>query len=118
MQISIQSRGFSLTDALQEYVHKRLGFTLTRTASRIRRIDVKLSDINGSRGGIDKRCLIEVRLDGTTNVIVQDIQADMYIAIDRAISRAGRTVMRRLALEASRRRPDAALQLQRRFAEI
>jgi ribosomal subunit interface protein len=118
MQISIQSRGFTLTDALNDYVHKRISFTLTRTASRIRRIDVKLSDINGSRGGIDKRCLIEIRLDGRTNVIVQDIQADMYIAIDRAISRSARTVMRRLALETDRRRTDEALQMHQRSAEI
>ena len=109
MQIAIQSRDFSLTDALQDHVNRRIGFTLARGASRVRRVDVRLSDLNGPRGGVDKRCLIEVRLDGLPAVVVEDVQADMYTAIDRAAGRAARTVMRRLALNNTRRRSDAAL---------
>ena len=108
MQIAIQSRDFSLTDALQDHVHNRLGFTLSRAASRVRRVDVRLSDLNGPRGGVDKRCLVEIRIDGLPAVVVEDVQSDMYTAIDRAAARAARTVMRRLALDGSRRRMQAA----------
>lgn len=104
MQVAIQCRGFALSKAIHEHVHKRLGFTLSRGAERIRRADVRLSDLNGPRGGVDKRCLIEVQLDGLPAVVVEDIQADLYTAIDRASGRAGRTVMRRLALDSDRRR--------------
>ncbi|MGB5397580.1 MAG: HPF/RaiA family ribosome-associated protein [Gammaproteobacteria bacterium] len=109
MQIAIQSRGFSLTDALHQHVLNRLEFTLSRGASRVRRVDVRLSDINGPRGGVDKRCLIEVRLSGLPVVVVQDVQSDMYTAIDRAAGRAARTVLRRLALGNPRRQPHSAL---------
>lgn len=109
MQIAIQSRGFSLTDALYNHVQNRLGFTLSRGASRVRRVEVRLSDINGPRGGVDKRCLIEVRLDGLPVVVVQDVQSDMYTAIDRAAGRVARTVMRRLALASPRRQTQAVL---------
>ena len=108
MHIEIQARDFSLTDALVDHVQKRLGFMLARAGTRIRRVGVRLSDLNGPRGGVDKRCLVEVRLDGMPAVVVEDVQADMYTAIDRAAGRAGRTVMRRLALDSSRRRPEAA----------
>ncbi|MCG6864114.1 MAG: HPF/RaiA family ribosome-associated protein [Thiogranum sp.] len=108
MQIAVQARGFSLTRALQEHVHQRLGFTLARGSGRVRRVAVRLSDLNGPRGGIDKRCLVEVRLDGLPAVVVEDVQADMYVAIDRAATRAARTVMRRLALNTARRRPREA----------
>jgi ribosome-associated translation inhibitor RaiA len=108
MQIAVQARGFSLTRALQENVHQRLGFTLARGSGRVRRVAVRLSDLNGPRGGIDKRCLVEVRLDGLPAVVVEDVQADMYVAIDRAATRAARTVMRRLALNTARRRPREA----------
>ncbi len=110
MLISVQCRGFSLTDAIQEHVHKRLGFTLARGGDRVRRVDVRLSDLNGPRGGVDKRCLIEVQLDGLPVVVVEDVQSDLYTAIDRAAGRAGRTVMRRLALENPRRRAPAGFQ--------
>jgi ribosomal subunit interface protein len=104
MQIDIQARGFPLTEALENHVQTRISYTLSRAVSRIRRVVITLSDLNGPRGGVDKRCLIQVRIDGLSTVVVEDIQSDMYTAIDRAVGRAARTVMRRLALLNSKRR--------------
>ena len=106
MQIAIVARGFPLTDALRNHTHTRLGFTLSHAASRIRRVDIRLSDLNGPRGGVDKRCLIELLLDGLPTVVIEDIQPDMYTAIDRAVGRAARTVMRRLEYGMSKRRQE------------
>jgi putative sigma-54 modulation protein len=106
MQIAIQARGFALTDALRNHTHTRLGFTLSHAASRIRHVGIRLSNLNGPRGGVDKRCIIEVRLHGLPTVMIEDIQSDMYTAIDRAIGRAARAVMRRLEHGMSRRRKE------------
>jgi putative sigma-54 modulation protein len=106
MQIAIQCRGFPLTDALKNHTHTRIGFTLSHAVHRIRRVGVRLSDLNGPRGGVDKCCLIEVRLDGLPSVVIEDIQSDMYTAIDRAVGRAGRTVMRRLVHGMSKHRQE------------
>jgi ribosome-associated translation inhibitor RaiA len=57
---------------------------------------VRLSDINGPHGGADKRCHLQVMLNGLPDVVVEDTEADLYIAIDRATDRAGRTVVRKL----------------------
>jgi ribosome-associated translation inhibitor RaiA len=108
MQIAIQARGFSLTDALEKHVNNRLGFALSRVTSRLRRVTVRLSDLNGPRGGIDKRCLIQVHLDGLPDVVVEDVQPNVYTAINRAAGRAARTIMRRLSLHNTRRRHHAA----------
>jgi len=108
MNIDIQARGFPLTEALERRLHTRLGFTLSRAVSRIRRVNVRLSDLNGPRGGVDKRCHIEIRLDGLPVVVVDDVQSDMYTAIDRASGRAARTMMRRLALDGDRQRQATA----------
>ncbi len=99
MVIAIQSRGVLLTGALRGHVRKRLSFSLGRCGSRIQRVDVKLSDINGPRGGIDKRCLIKVQVLGKRHIVVEDIQSDLYTAIDRAAGRAGRTLARRLSMQ-------------------
>ena len=107
MQTIIQAIGFPLTDALETHVHNRLGFTFSRTSGRVRRVTVRLSDLNGPRGGIDKCCLVEVRLDGLPTVVVGDVQPDMYTAIDRAIGRAARSVLRRLSINNSKRRQQA-----------
>lgn len=96
MQIDIQSRGFSLTDALHNYTQRRLHFAMSYCSDHINRLVVRLSDVNGPRGGADKRCRIEIVLAGIPNVVVEDIEVDMYAAIDRACDRARRTVVRRV----------------------
>lgn len=96
MQIDIQTHGFALTDALRDYAGRRLRFALARAAEQVRRIKVDLSDVNGPRGGIDKRCRIRVVFRGLEAVLVEDTEADLYLAIDRAADRIGRTVVRRL----------------------
>ncbi|MBK9019858.1 MAG: hypothetical protein IPL72_07600 [Sulfuritalea sp.] len=45
---------------------------------------MRLSDVNGPRGGIDKRCGIEVRPKGASTIAIDDTEADLYVAIDPA----------------------------------
>ena len=97
MQIDIQSRGFALTHALREYTERRLRFALVHAGDHARRVTVRLLDVNGPRGGIDKRCRIQVMLNGLAAVVIEDTEANLYLAIDRAADRIGRNVMRRLA---------------------
>lgn len=96
MQIDIQSRGFSLTDSLLSYAQRRLLFAMSYCSGHVNRVVIRLSDVNGPRGGADKRCHIQVALAGIPDVVVEDIEVDMYAAIDRAIDRARRTVVRRV----------------------
>jgi ribosome hibernation promoting factor len=97
MQIDIQARNFSLTNALREYIQRRLGFALSTRDEYIQRVMVRLSDINGPRGGRDKCCHIQIVLPQLADVVIEDTELDMYVAIDRASDRAGRTVGRKLA---------------------
>ena len=97
MQIDIQTRSFSLTDALRSHAERRLRFALTSCDNHIQRVIMRLSDINGPRGGADKRCHLQVVLAGLPDVVIEDTEADLYVAIDRATDRAGRTIGRRLA---------------------
>ena len=106
MKIGIQCKGFSLTSAIAGQVHKRLQRLLGQGIRRMRRVDIILSELNGPGGSVDKRCLIKVSIDGLLPVVIDDIQSDLYIAIDRAADRASRTVLRRMALDNSRRRAE------------
>ena len=102
MQIDIQTHGFTATEALREHVTRRVHHAFGCCADRISRIMVRLSDINGPRGGVDKRCQIQVHLATLADVVIEDTEADLYVAIDRATERAGRTAVRHLARQ---RRP-------------
>ena len=101
MQIDILARDFSLTEALTSHIRYRLGTALNKLEDQIQRVRVRLSDINGPRGGEDKQCQLQVVMDQLPDIIIEDIESDMYFAIDRAAERAGRTVGRRVARQRS-----------------
>jgi len=96
MRITIQANGFVLTEALRRYTEQRLATALGWAGGHLRKLAVSLSDINGPRGGIDKRCKIQVRLNAGKEVLIEDTEADLYAAIDRAAERADRAVVRRV----------------------
>jgi len=96
MRIDIKARGFDLTDGLREHTERRLRFALSWANHDVRTVTVCLSDINGPRGGEDKRCHIQVAFTGAQDAVIEDTEADLYVAIDRAVDRTERTVARRL----------------------
>ena len=102
MQIDIQAPGLSFTKTLCNHAERRLRFSLTCCDEHIQRVVMRLSDINGPRGGENKCCQLQVVLAGLPDVVVEEVQANLYVAISRAANRAGRTVGRRLKLQRDR----------------
>lgn len=96
MRIDIQTSGFILTVGLREHATRRLQFALSWANHDVHKIAMRLSDINGPRGASDKRCQIQVQLSGGQDVVIEDTEADLYVAIDRAADRANHAVARRL----------------------
>lgn len=96
MQIEIQAVEYTLTEGLRGHILRRLQFALGRFRDRVARISVRLSDLNGPRGGVDKVCRLQIRLHGMPDILIEDSEADQYMAISRAADRAGRTLGRRL----------------------
>ncbi|OYW14236.1 MAG: hypothetical protein B7Y82_14040 [Sphingomonadales bacterium 32-65-25] len=45
---------------------------LSRFSDRITRVELHLSDTNSERGGVDKRCVVEVRPKGLDPVVTTD----------------------------------------------
>jgi putative sigma-54 modulation protein len=97
MNIDIQARGFELTEGLREHTMRRLHYAVDWASDEVRTIHVRFSDINGPRGGNDKRCLIHIPIPGKPDVVVQDVESDLYVAIDKAADRMERVLARKLA---------------------
>jgi ribosome-associated translation inhibitor RaiA len=103
LQIVVHALGFSLTDTIRRHAERRFRSALTCYDEHILRVVVRLSDRSGERRGEEKCCHVQVRLAGLGDVVVEDFEADLYVAMARAAHRAGRTIKRRL----SRRRDNA-----------
>lgn len=104
MYIEIRSQGFSISEALQRYSERRLGFALRKFSKDVGRVTVRLSDLNGPRGGADKRCQITASVLPSQAVSLQAVDADLYAAIDRAAARLERALARCLARTRESRR--------------
>lgn len=95
--------GSVLDAADRDYLRRKLGRKLGRFALSIERTSVRMEDVNGPRGGIDKRCVIKVVLSGLPSVVVEERHHDAQAAMDRALARVERAV--RMALQRQRMEP-------------
>jgi len=94
MRISIRALGMESTQAIREHVERRVLFAVGRFSTRLEEVSVRLGDANGPRGGTDKTCRVVAGVDGAGQVVVEDADSDLYVAVDRATSRLGRAVAR------------------------
>lgn len=79
---------------LRDQTERRVRFVLRRLGWMVPRAEVHMSDLNGPRGGIDKRCQVELRTDGAGSVVVACVAADWRTALDNALERAARFLVR------------------------
>ena len=80
--------------ALRDLTERRVRFVLRRLSWLVPHAEVNLSDVNGPRGGIDKRCQVQLKTDGAGSVVVASVASDWRTALDDALARAARLVMR------------------------
>jgi ribosomal subunit interface protein len=105
MRLEIRRRRLEVSEALRAHVERRLRTALGRFARRVGRVRVYLRDVNGPRGGVDKRCRIVVHLPPAGRAVVSGTGSDPYAVVTRTAERSGRAVKRHLKRKAARRRP-------------
>lgn len=96
MKLQIRLQRVEVNNEFQEHIERRLLFALGRFSPRIQRVAVYLADLNGPKGGVDKRCRLVARLLRSGVVTVEDQDAELTVLIDRAAQRLARTVQRKL----------------------
>jgi ribosome hibernation promoting factor len=106
MKIIIRTKGLTRDRAARERIRRRLRFAIGRFADRVERISITLEDVNGTKGGLDQRCRIRLVLtEGGDPLLAEDTDDDIFVAVDRASKRLGRSVARRLKRSRRTRSP-------------
>lgn len=90
MRVELKVCNTDLADALRGYIEQRVSLVLGRFGEQVARARVKVSGLNGPRGGTKKSCRISADLKRFGRVAVQETDLDLHAAIDRAASRVGR----------------------------
>ena len=96
MEVEVRIQGIDLSDMVRNYAARRMHFTLGRFASRVGRVVIRISDVNGTRGGVDQCCRISAELLPSGKVVLEQTDADLFTAIDRAAERVGQAFRREI----------------------
>ena len=92
MQVFFTSRDAE-GEQMRELAVRRVQFVMRRLTWLTPRASVQLADVNGPRGGVDKRCQVQFKTDGGATVVITSMARDWRDALDSALSRANRVLL-------------------------
>ena len=95
MQIIFESRDADGSE-MRDLSVERVRFALRRLTALVPWAKVQFSDVNGPRGGVDKRCQVELKTDTAGTVVITSLARDWRTALDRSLTRATRVLTRSL----------------------
>jgi len=107
----IRVMGAEIEDSDRKHIARKLGMRLGKFASSIERVTVRLSDVNGPRGGQDQVCQVKVVISGVPSIVIEERDSRLQRAVDRAINATAlavrRSVQRRRMKPLRKRRASA-----------
>jgi hypothetical protein len=90
----IRVLGATLPREDRDAIARKLGTRLGKFGSSIERVSVRLSDVNGPKGGVDRKCVIKVVLSGLPSVVVERRDNILQRAVNGAIVATAQAVRR------------------------
>jgi len=94
MAFSLRFKGIDDTAELHQDIERRLRLGLARFAGEVSRVNVWVEDTNGPQGGIDKMVRMEVRGARFEPIVIEEHDADVWPAVERAADRLARGLAR------------------------
>lgn len=95
--LEIRSLDGAVEPVLYAWIRERFGRHLGKFASQLERIEVRFSDENGPRGGVDRHCLVHLMLSALPAVVVEDRGKTDREAFDLAAGRCERALKHTLS---------------------
>lgn len=92
MQVIVESPEPQAAE-MRALAERRVRFSMRRLSWLVPRVKVYLSDVNGPRGGIDKRCQVQLLANGRPDVVVTSVARDWRSALQSALGRAVRSLL-------------------------
>ena len=104
MIFNVQTTGFKLTSGLLDAIKEQTHHLRAHGRAPIGRLDIVLRDLNGSKGGADKCCRIQCKLQGHEQIIAHVVSDDMYAAIHQSFGRLQRSIDKTAQKKIAKRR--------------
>jgi ribosome-associated translation inhibitor RaiA len=96
MEVQIKAKGLPAAKHLRNHAARRIRSALERFGHVVQSVTVRMSDINGPRGGgADKLCRIVIQMKNRS-VVMEELGSDMRRVIDRLSDRVQYSVSRQM----------------------
>ena len=96
MTIRFHDGSLPSSPALIEHAKHCIARAVRPAAGRIREVLVRVRDLNGKRGGIDKECRLLAHVDGLGALAVDARSSDYHGSIDASAEKLRRLIVHRL----------------------
>ena len=90
----IRALGVDVDEETRAYIRRKLNRKLRKFASSIVRVSIRLTDVNGPRGGVDQLCRIKITLKGSRPVVFENQDDSVAGAFGGALTGVERNVDR------------------------
>lgn len=103
MQIQIHVQDTTLPPTFRDFAEERISAGLDTLADRLTRVEAHFKDLNGQKGGVDKRCVLEARPRGMDPIAVEHDATEVREALLQAIGKLERALRHRFDRRAAGR---------------
>lgn len=102
MRLNVTVRGVTMDPSLESLMQHKLHYALDRFGTWVQKVEVALEDVNGPKGGVDKRCRMMVTVPRHPEVVIEGRGEEAMGVVTEVIDRAA------LALDRLRGKKHAA----------
>ena len=92
MRVSIRPRNMTADESLRSRIDQCLKTTLDPVRGYLEGVDVYLTDVNGTRGGLDKHCRVVARVPASRPVVASYTGQDPVAVVAWAAATCRRSV--------------------------
>ena len=96
MQLEVNSRQTDIDEDVLCKAKRLLRFSLSRFKGAISRVKLMFNDVNGPKGGIDKRCRIMVKMKTAGQIVVENDGMDYIETLSICLDRLTRAIRRKI----------------------
>lgn len=114
VKIDITMQPTFADNKISSQIDRRVRLALSRFRAAIQNVTIRITDINGPKGGVDMRCVVVVKLTPAGEIVVQGQGKDVFSAFNYCLPRVSRTITRSIA----RRRDTAIRMIRRRRSDV
>lgn len=105
MQLQIIAANMQLSPAMREFIRRRAEMALGRYRHHIDWVLLRLEELEGPEGGLNKRCQVDARVYRSGTLFAQTTDRDWLTAVGRAAERVARRIERDLGIHHPERIP-------------